>query len=641
MPSPRARAGRATLLVVAWLAFAVSLFVALPARRAEAADCAGHHIPLTSMDGWSFKSFATGAAQTAFVASGTTSATLTVVASGAAPAAATASLSGGTVLLAGAAFIASFAGTCKALDWVVGDGARELPTWDPPTGQTQSLAQCPQGLAPASTEHWCHTIGWGSLSAPAKRAITNTPLGSSQTYNGVTLPAPGGTQDEYNVTVGVGSQFRSNDGTTWCPVTSTASTCTVARSDPGSIVVSHHCAGGLQGSSIDDTLGGVCGVAPGALLAVVDGTTLCATPNTGCSQIRAAWPVSQQANSFGWQRRLRTQTDCRLPNGTLYYAVDWSPPYWDRMVDQRIDSPACPSGAIPLRFRTWRVTVNGGNDPWGSSGNGLDWSPTVVTSMSPPTATGTQAASVRMVWDQAAPAGWATGSAPAWALCLASGANCGEPEIVNGTCVWGGYASPGMCGTIALEPDADAQPRLNPSVPRTEPSTGTTTDGTLAEPEAQPPTSTTQPPTSTTQPPTTTTQPGQGAGFPSATGDAECMPTGWGWFNPIEWVLEPIKCAFRWAFIPDEVELDERFDALTGLRENPPLQWVDEGVTWVSASSVVFVDWASAGPACTTILDVDVCPRDWDSDSLMPSWVSAMFVAAMWFVLVRAIAWYL
>jgi hypothetical protein len=30
----------------------------------------------------------------------------------------------------------------------------------------------------------------------------------------------------------------------------------------------------------------------------------------------------------------------------------------------------------------------------------------------------------------------------------------------------------------------------------------------------------------------------------------ECFPTGWGVFNPVEWVYRPITCALQWAFVP-------------------------------------------------------------------------------------------
>lgn len=42
---------------------------------------------------------------------------------------------------------------------------------------------------------------------------------------------------------------------------------------------------------------------------------------------------------------------------------------------------------------------------------------------------------------------------------------------------------------------------------------------------------------------------GAGAPLPGADG-ASCWPSGWSVFNPAEWVLQPIKCALTWAFVP-------------------------------------------------------------------------------------------
>lgn len=41
--------------------------------------------------------------------------------------------------------------------------------------------------------------------------------------------------------------------------------------------------------------------------------------------------------------------------------------------------------------------------------------------------------------------------------------------------------------------------------------------------------------------------------FPYAPSDSpagECFPTGWGIFNPVEWVYRPVSCALAWAFVP-------------------------------------------------------------------------------------------
>lgn len=42
---------------------------------------------------------------------------------------------------------------------------------------------------------------------------------------------------------------------------------------------------------------------------------------------------------------------------------------------------------------------------------------------------------------------------------------------------------------------------------------------------------------------------------PDGGASGECFPNGWTW-NPINWVLEPTKCALRWAFVPDPIKTD-------------------------------------------------------------------------------------
>lgn len=52
--------------------------------------------------------------------------------------------------------------------------------------------------------------------------------------------------------------------------------------------------------------------------------------------------------------------------------------------------------------------------------------------------------------------------------------------------------------------------------------------------------------------PTTTGTPGAG-GQPNPNADPkgkECFPTGWGVFNPLEWVMKPVGCALTAAFVP-------------------------------------------------------------------------------------------
>jgi hypothetical protein len=40
---------------------------------------------------------------------------------------------------------------------------------------------------------------------------------------------------------------------------------------------------------------------------------------------------------------------------------------------------------------------------------------------------------------------------------------------------------------------------------------------------------------------------------PQTAQERDCWPSGWGLFNPASWVLQPVKCALVWAFVPDSV----------------------------------------------------------------------------------------
>jgi len=52
----------------------------------------------------------------------------------------------------------------------------------------------------------------------------------------------------------------------------------------------------------------------------------------------------------------------------------------------------------------------------------------------------------------------------------------------------------------------------------------------------------------------TGTDPGSaGSALPGQDG-ASCFPSGWAAFNPLEWVLKPVKCALVWAFVPSDTE---------------------------------------------------------------------------------------
>ena len=61
---------------------------------------------------------------------------------------------------------------------------------------------------------------------------------------------------------------------------------------------------------------------------------------------------------------------------------------------------------------------------------------------------------------------------------------------------------------------------------------------------------------------TTTTNPGAATvamnqPAQSADSNRQCWPTGWGIFNPFEWVYLPVKCALEWAFVPSTAKVTQ------------------------------------------------------------------------------------
>lgn len=90
----------------------------------------------------------------------------------------------------------------------------------------------------------------------------------------------------------------------------------------------------------------------------------------------------------------------------------------------------------------------------------------------------------------------------------------------------------------------------------------------------------------------TTTDPGE-AGQGSAQ-SSSCWPSGYAAFNPFEWVLMPVECALKWAFVPDPAELTQTMtQTWTDISARPPISIVAPMVTFVQG----FV--GAAGSTCT------------------------------------------
>jgi hypothetical protein len=327
--------------------------------------------------------------------------------------------------------------------------------------------------------------------------------------------------------------------------------------------------------------------------------------------------ASIKAATEGWQRKLITDAQCRdLTTQAETWVRAESPVYSDRLQSALIEVPTCPANSVAKVMRAQRVPINVsctlGTVCYGN--NSIIYQHTLPT------------------------ANFTTATQPEWMPCLTSDVNCGVPTTVQGVCVWGTYT----VDTGACEPGQIAASEIS-TVPGSVPKeTGTITP----KPYAGVATATTDPAGNTT---TTTVPPSPGTitvpidpGSGQNTGtleeqQAECWPDGWGWFNPAQWVLRPIKCAAEWAFVPSSLALQTRMQRIDTLQDSPPITWVNDGSTYVQGASFLFAEWSVAGPDCTTVLDTSVCPREWDNAAAVPGYLLGAVMFGLWSSLVFAI----
>lgn len=302
-------------------------------------------------------------------------------------------------------------------------------------------------------------------------------------------------------------------------------------------------------------VGGVCGTLPGRLFAVVNGTV---------PEIEAVFQPYPQAQRLGWARRWVVDVRCHQNTTGTWTRVEGST-WYDATVNQRIPIPTCGIGKLLTAYRIAAVPT--GITCAAASGSGCD--------------------NVWIANKWTAPSDWlATATAPDWTACLMQGNECPSPAVVEGVCTWGTSTPTGdFCDPDQL---VDAG-----ELPTTQTVTGT-------------PIPVTDAPVSTADP---VTDPDEGGGgdpggevvVPIDPGDGgkcsnpsqtacfgpvvdlssrdECWPAGWGWFNPAQWVLRPIKCAMVWAFVPDTEALGDRWTSLRSTVDtHAPFSWVSNGI---------------------------------------------------------------
>ncbi|MCU1356112.1 MAG: hypothetical protein JWM89_1530 [Acidimicrobiales bacterium] len=123
-----------------------------------------------------------------------------------------------------------------------------------------------------------------------------------------------------------------------------------------------------------------------------------------------------------------------------------------------------------------------------------------------------------------------------------------QTQVVNGVtvCMMGGVQVDMMFCTNAQTVATQAQ------------TTGVIVGEPVTAPAIpHPGTPTGDPPTSTDTGDPVTEDPGDAmndpvADTPDTDSRGDCLPHGWGLLNPVDWVVKPVKCALRWAFVPTE-----------------------------------------------------------------------------------------
>jgi hypothetical protein len=535
----------------------------------------------------------------------------TVVAGGAAPAAATVGgITVGGGLLAAAAFLGSVYGTCKFLDWVSGDvvthDMQPVTSWQNTTLSDFRLCSELLGTSvPAyNTTDYCRVLNFANAMPPDWRYSRNTQ--SSFELGGVIVPQLLQFLGAYGPVPGpsTGHWYLNPAGTAWCAFSASTTSC-VGASQGTQMVIRVACAGGPGG------VGGFCGHQPG--------TTFLGFPslfNSAPTPILSLVPESYG----GWYRQVMTDVRCVNASGGSVWVRGVSETFRDGRLDARMRVPTCAPGHRALEVRAWRVPLNttclvGSTLCFHADAKIYEWK---------------------------SPTSWETiATAPDWQFCLTSGNDCGAPVLENDVCTWGGFTvGNDFCDPARqLDPestDPKALPKLEPTtnpIPREDGEPATSVQDPLQPTPGSDPI---PPPTGTT-----TVVPidpdGETAPRDLQAERAACWPSGWGWFNPFLWVYRPITCAVQWAFVPTTADLQVRLDRLGELRDVPPAQWVDEGTAYIGGASVVFGEWSAHGPACTDVLDTQICPRDWDNTGVVPSLVLVLLGFGLWSSVVFAV----
>lgn len=124
----------------------------------------------------------------------------------------------------------------------------------------------------------------------------------------------------------------------------------------------------------------------------------------------------------------------------------------------------------------------------------------------------------------------------------------------------------------------------------------------------------------------------------------ECFPVGWGALNPVEWVMKPVQCALKWAFVPRTGVLEAQATRVQTAWSTTPPALIAEYVGEV-ADDVPVLDGCS-GPRLNFTIDLSAAtpfapfsydgyplsacdpPMDWVADTARLLGGFAMYILA-------------
>lgn len=320
------------------------------------------------------------------------------------------------------------------------------------------------------------------------------------------------------------------------------------------------------------------------------------------------WPELQEK---GYRRRLATQVWCKRPEDSHEMNLrNYSEPFYDSEAAPDWPATTCPNGYAPTAVVLTRQKANGGGTSaatWSLDSTVLDW------------ALGTP------VRDN-----------PVTLKCLTVGAlGCPKHDLSPGNPE--GNEAIGGVGGVSVPKGAPSSDAVVDEVidsldlPEAPPEIVDTDGDGVPDDEDETPSGPAPGPSGGQSGP-----PGDagssGPDDPELDANSNCVPSGWGWLNPVEWVLKPVKCALMWAFW-DQESADEMGDL-----------WGDTGGPWADAATGTAEGLSfepDAGEVCIPLDPEEICTSHVLSIELpagVSLFITAVFTVALVFEVVGLFA---